>query len=71
MLFLLRIDGCLLIRLGWIKISMPDKLTCDEWIKNWMLENNFFGFSSIDTNSEASYQKWSIEESEWLHKVIQ
>ena len=36
-----------------------------------MLENYFIGLSLIDINSEASYQKWSIEESEWLNKVIQ
>ena len=60
-LFLLKINVCLLVRLRWIKTNMPDRITCDEWIKNWILEDNFLYLSSIDINSEASYQTWSIE----------
>ena len=54
------IIGCLLVRLSWIKIDMPDIKNCDIWIKTFMLENNWKGFSSTDTNSEATYQLWFI-----------
>ena len=36
-----------------------------------MLENNCLGFSSIEINSEASYQTCPIEEREWSNKLIQ
>ena len=68
---LLIINGCLLVIFSWMKIIIPDRITCDEWIKKWMLENNYLGFSSIDMNSEASYQWWSINKWEWLNTVIQ
>ena len=49
--------GCLII-FSWIKTDMPDQLKYDIWIRTCMVENNWQGFSSIDTNSEASYQLW-------------
>ena len=35
------------------------------------MENNWQGFSSINKNSEASYQCWSIKIRKWLETVIQ
>ena len=39
--------------------------------KNLYAENNCQCFSSIDTNSEASYQLCSTNEYKWLKTVIQ
>ena len=60
MLFILRINGCLFVRLSWIKINMPDKIIDDEWIKTLMLENVCLVFSLLDTKIEASYQPLSM-----------
>ena len=40
---------------------MNDKITCDEWIKTWIMENNCLGLSSVDMNSEASHQTLLID----------
>ena len=50
---------------------MSDKIIIDIWIRTCMLENNGQGFSSIYTNSEASYQLWSIHKCKRLKTVIQ
>ena len=70
-LFLLEINGFLLVRLSWIKINTSDIIICDEWIRTWMLENKCLGLSSIDMNIEDSYQLWSINKWGWLNIVIQ
>ena len=36
---------------------MDDTLTCDEWIKTWIMENNCLGLSSIYMNRISSYKK--------------
>ena len=37
-------------------MDMPDIINFDVWIRTCRMENNLQGFSSIDTNSESSYQ---------------
>ena len=50
---------------------MPDIIVDDEWVKTWMLEYVCLFFSSIDKNSEASYQMWEIVKWELFNEVIQ
>ena len=45
---------------------MPDIINCDMCIRTCMLENNWQGFSSIDTNIEASYKFLSIIKMEMI-----
>ena len=71
LLFLLKINGCLFVRLSWIKINMTDIIIDDEWIKTWMLEYVCLVSSSIDMNIEASYQPWKMAKWELLNEVIQ
>ena len=37
----------------------------DIWIRPCIMENNQQGLSSIDTNSESSYQLWSTNKCKW------
>ena len=71
LLFLFIVNGCLLVRLSLIEMSMPDKIIDYEWIKNWIIEYVCLLFSSIDMNCEASYQTSAMVEWEWLNEVIQ
>ena len=65
---------CLLVISSWIKIDIPDKINCDKWIRPCMLENNWQGFSSMYTNSEAIYQLWSIKKQkglkQWYNNIL-
>ena len=70
-LFWLINTGSVLEILSWIKIDMPDIINCDIWIRTCSLENNWQGFSSVDTNFEASYQLQSIKKWKWLKTLIQ
>ena len=70
-LFWLRNTDCILVRLSWIKIDVPDIINCDIWIRNCMLKNNCQCLYSIDTNSEGSYQSWLIKKCKLLKTVIQ
>ena len=70
-LFWFRNTGSTLVRLSQIKNGMQDKINRDIWIRTCRLENNWQGFSLVDTNFEASYQFWAIKKCRWLKTVIQ
>ena len=71
LLFLLRINGLILVCSSWIKIDMPDRIIDDEWIKTECWNMSALFSSSIDMNSEASYQMWAMMKWELLNEVIQ
>ena len=46
---------------------MADKLTCDEWIKTWIMENNCLGLSSVDMNSKYIYKASQLRKGyDWI-----
>ena len=51
MLFLVRINGCILVRFSWIKMNMPDRIIDDKWI-NLECWNMSAFFYLIDMNNK-------------------